>query len=136
MKKLLIILIAACAWSCSSSGPAPDSALTVQVRLGTPQSNAPASARLWVWAHTGVAPGSAAELLFGELAGEPPLISQTSVNGTFSHNLPAGEYLVAVMLGDASEGRYSFLVRQLFAGAPATLTKVFVASEPVEFEEW
>ena len=136
----MILIIAACllAASCSADKEAPLARLSVEVRLTVPLGTESTAARLWVWSISDNLPEitNAQQLSTGLLEGVPAFIAETDLNGFFSHDLPQGEYLVAVMLGNASEGRYSFLTRQTFEGTALRLVKVFDAAEPAVYEEW
>ena len=57
-------------------------------------------------------------------------------DGRSSLDLPQGTYLVAVMLGANSEGRYSFTTVNVWSGALSNVTKVFRQEDPAEYETW
>lgn len=56
--------------------------------------------------------------------------------GVFQLQLEPGQYLVATMLTEAPQGRYSYTTVAVEAGQQTTATKVFTGVEEYSYENW
>lgn len=133
-------------FSCAedSETPTPLAELTVQVRQATPEGSTTASSILWVWPvpSADYTVANAFELLnngWARDARNVPHNAQQQVErltGVFTLQLEAGQYLIATMLSQAGQGRYSYTTVTVSANQPTTVEKVFTGSQSFEFETW
>ncbi|WP_286755477.1 hypothetical protein [Roseivirga sp. UBA838] len=138
---ITITLLSSCA---QEDEPTPTGELKVLVRNSNGAGDNTAMSILWVWPieETGWHVESALELLNSDWARDTRNVPYPSAHrierftGVFQLQLEPGQYLVATMLTEAPQGRYSYTTVAVEAGQQTTVTKVFTGVEDYSYENW